>query len=630
MQGLSQYFAYQYDPSGNVFSITDHADYSWRVFYYDNLSRLTLERKSNGTALSYNYDSIGNLTHKEGRDFYYGQAFGVRPHALSSISDGSSFRYDANGNLTEEYMPQRGKARHYYDAENRLIKITPESSEMSFTLYLRPGWNFVSLPVIPKDARILEVLKSLNFGSDYDQVARYNPENKTWEMFRNEPEYDQFNTLEYGRGYQIYVTNPGGVQLTVSGYLSSVPTSIPVSAGWNLVGYPFWQDSKTVEPGLSPLLLGADYSLLERYNADRGAIEKYSGSQKDFLQLNKGEGYFLKAARNTSWLIPEQNAGVGQMVTQTEFVYDAQGARVKKNTPQGLTTYIGGIFEKDSSGTFRKHIFAGSLRICSIITNPANLTSSTIYYLPDHLGSTQVITDSSGRILEKVAYSSFGEHTKTTLNSTNSMNSTNYFFTGKELDATTKLYYYGARYYHPSIARFTQPDPLEYSDMGIRLAGGENLKIFLKNPQNFNRYSYCLNNPLKYIDSYGLLTIYIPGTFSDYKTPKYDFMDTATKSFKDNYGFAALSWSGRDTFIAQANAALSLANFINNYNFASNENLNIVGFSHGGNIGLMASRLIWNHKIDNLVLLATPIRGYKMNRENIGKIYNNRPTIPGL
>ena len=63
-----------------------------------------------------------------------------------------------------------------------------------------------------------------------------------------------------------------------------------------------------------------------------------------------------------------------------------------------------------------------------------------------------------------------------------------YKFTGKELDADTGLYYYGARYYNAALGRFISQDPWEgdYTD-----------------PQTLNKYSYVMNNPLRYIDPTG-------------------------------------------------------------------------------------------------------------------------------
>jgi RHS repeat-associated protein len=62
-----------------------------------------------------------------------------------------------------------------------------------------------------------------------------------------------------------------------------------------------------------------------------------------------------------------------------------------------------------------------------------------------------------------------------------------YKYTGKEKDATG-LYYFGARYYDPTIGRFITRDPIKGNIM---------------NPQSLNSYVYCLNNPMKYIDPDG-------------------------------------------------------------------------------------------------------------------------------
>jgi RHS repeat-associated protein len=64
---------------------------------------------------------------------------------------------------------------------------------------------------------------------------------------------------------------------------------------------------------------------------------------------------------------------------------------------------------------------------------------------------------------------------------------TDKLFSGQRLDATG-LYYYNARYYDALIGRFISPDTVISRPT---------------NPQCFNRYSYCLNNPTSRIDPSG-------------------------------------------------------------------------------------------------------------------------------
>ena len=64
-------------------------------------------------------------------------------------------------------------------------------------------------------------------------------------------------------------------------------------------------------------------------------------------------------------------------------------------------------------------------------------------------------------------------------------------FTQKERDNETGLDYFGERYYASTMGRFTTADPL-----------GASARV--SDPQTMNRYTFVLNNPLRYVDPDGL------------------------------------------------------------------------------------------------------------------------------
>ena len=109
------------------------------------------------------------------------------------------------------------------------------------------------------------------------------------------------------------------------------------------------------------------------------------------------------------------------------------------------------------------------------------------YFFADHLGSSRVVTNATGDIVEDSDFYPFGGERVITDSLDN-----NYKFTSKERDAESGLDYFGARYYGSSMGRFSSPDP-----KGISLR-------HLLNPQKLNKYSYVLNNPLGFVDPNGL------------------------------------------------------------------------------------------------------------------------------
>ncbi|MEK6974618.1 MAG: RHS repeat-associated core domain-containing protein, partial [Nanoarchaeota archaeon] len=182
-----------------------------------------------------------------------------------------------------------------------------------------------------------------------------------------------------------------------------------------------------------------------------------------------GFNHLVKARNSTNDLI-------------AQYYYDDEGNRLKKfetfnATNNQSTYYMGGFIQvRNISGVFNSTFYYAN----DVLVGEKRYDGKTYFYHPDHLGSTQLITDQNGNVVENTSYDPYG----TVIQDGKSR----YQFTGKELDRETNFEYYGARYYYPWLARFIQPDPLIQN---------------YYNPQSLNRYSYVLNNPYRYIDPSG-------------------------------------------------------------------------------------------------------------------------------
>jgi RHS repeat-associated protein len=119
----------------------------------------------------------------------------------------------------------------------------------------------------------------------------------------------------------------------------------------------------------------------------------------------------------------------------------------------------------------------------------------TEYLTADHLGSTRLVTSSTGAERRCLDYLPFGEQMTQGMGARGacyaSANEPRVKFTGKERDQETGLDYFGARYLSSAQGRFTTPDPL-----GVNL-----LRVI--SPQRWHMYAYALNNPLVYTDPDG-------------------------------------------------------------------------------------------------------------------------------
>ena len=297
-------------------------------------------------------------------------------------------------------------------------------------------------------------------------------------------------------------------------------------------------------------------------------------------------------------------------VTST-YTYDATGQRVKVTSPTATTIYP--TKEYNTDGTKKtKHVFAGDTVIATMETT--GTTTTPHYITTDHLTGSNVVTTNTGLQEELMDYYPFGS---IRLDEKVGTFSEQRKFTGYEYDTDTGLNYAGARYQNPIIGRFISQDPLFW----------EFDEDYLLDPQQWNSYSYARNNPLVMYDPSGLYTIIVPGTWNDYEAwnnseAGKSLQDSVSKTFNETHRTEVFQWSGDDNDFTRSGAAESIARSISNYKFAEGEQLNIVGYSHGGNVGALVSQLT-NRKIDNLVMLSTPVRqDYQPNYDMIGRHVN--------
>jgi len=88
------------------------------------------------------------------------------------------------------------------------------------------------------------------------------------------------------------------------------------------------------------------------------------------------------------------------------------------------------------------------------------------------------------------------------------MDSTRQRFTSKERDTESGLDYFGARYYSGAQGRFISPDeftggPDELYYFANDAADNPTFYADLFEPQSLNKYQYCYNSPLRYVDPDG-------------------------------------------------------------------------------------------------------------------------------
>jgi RHS repeat-associated protein len=174
------------------------------------------------------------------------------------------------------------------------------------------------------------------------------------------------------------------------------------------------------------------------------------------------------------------------------YVYNAEGQRVRKISGGTTTEYIygaGGVVAEKVGTTWTVGYVYLNGQLLAQYKN-----GTTRFAHKDHLGSTRLLTKPDGTYdsADVYDYLPFGESVGS------SAATTTHKFTGKERDAESGLDYFGARHYASNLGRFLSPDLILHPDQS-----SYGPVSFMVEPQNWNKYQYGQNNPLKFFDPDG-------------------------------------------------------------------------------------------------------------------------------
>ncbi|MCK4766072.1 MAG: RHS repeat-associated core domain-containing protein [Candidatus Aminicenantes bacterium] len=171
--------------------------------------------------------------------------------------------------------------------------------------------------------------------------------------------------------------------------------------------------------------------------------------------------------------------------------------------------------EYDHSGIcVKEYIYFGNKLVAEYLP----VEDKYYYHLSDQINSTRIVTDGAGSVVYSAAHGPFGDVQKTWVNTYDPKQK----FSGKERETYSDLDYFGARYYDSHSYRFVSVDPIRNRDAAIA------------NPQLWNLYSYCKNNPITYLDPDGRdVDDFSFQQYSDSKL-RQEWGDERTDTFIDN------------------------------------------------------------------------------------------------
>lgn len=195
-------------------------------------------------------------------------------------------------------------------------------------------------------------------------------------------------------------------------------------------------------------------------------------------------------ARSLTWDMAGRLVGITEAGVGVTMTYDALGGRLTRVTAESEQAYVWNhalglpsvsiVREAGNDAWYYVHTPDGRL-----LYGVRADGSVERQYHADELGSTLFLTDASGAITDRYAYSAYGEVTRREGSTANPFTWLGTHCVMQE--GSTGLYHVRGRYYDAATGRFVSRDPVSAID-----------------PRSINPYQYAFGNPIAYVDITGL------------------------------------------------------------------------------------------------------------------------------
>ena len=367
-------------------------------------------------------DSDGNRT-----DYLY-DPVGRLTGLWAPNYDYVSFGHDAGGRLTEKRV-NSVDAQYTYNADNTLASLTNKLNTTTISSHV---YTYDALGNRQTQAETVN-------GSTLNYTYAYDALNRLTQVQNGTPAQQQnfsFDPIGNRLTKSLGQTSP-----TITAYVHDAANQLKEIHSGSATG-----------PLLATLTYDADGNLKTR--SDTGLTFTYDALNRLTQATQSGQ--------------PTQVYG-----------YDDEGRRIQKTVGGTATNYSYSgqnlIAEYASTWGSPSAQYTNGPMIDNVISRIT--PTATQYFHQDGLNSVMAATNNSGGTDATQRFDAWGNKVAST------GTTPHYGYTGREPDETG-LIYYRARYYDPTLGRFTQRDP-------IGLGGG------------MNRYRYVYDNPLGWVDPSG-------------------------------------------------------------------------------------------------------------------------------